>query len=544
MAFSISHLEGAEPTIQYLIDMENKEYKNQIRAGVKPKQSSKPSALKVYNHDSDDEENDLLGAYVCITPKNDKKAASKLQHRTPDVTKTTTTFTPDSYSPLTTTKRSRVAESVKSGNVVYTFGNFMASANESRDHQQVTVKIAELKDGTQWINKDSKYMMISAQDDGQLISERIFNIGKEITKKILSAEGKTEELMLSHCDVMSHETVRCLGRIFCGGRGDKLDQKSAYFIGFDENKLRIVQLDFSKLKPSVQVFPGEVCIISGTNPRGKIFYVTEIHSERMLENSSPSTSLTSPLHLMIASGPFTADDNLLFEYLEKLLVNCQNNQPDVLILTGAFLPMKSQLIFDVATELDEHFQKILAGISERVGENTKVVIVSSSDDINSSACFPTHPYKVNKIRPFPNIFMAPDPSIIDINGVQIGITSVDITQQLADAEFCVNAGADKTRRYINYLFHQMSFYPLFPPKIPTDIRLLHENGAINKIPNILVVPSDMKFYMRDFNNCLCVNPGRVMKDGLEGTIARLVIKPTDESTKAANSWISGQIIYI
>lgn len=59
-----------------------------------------------------------------------------------------------------------------------------------------------------------------------------------------------------------------------------------------------------------------------------------------------------------------------------------------------------------------------------------------------------------------------------------------------------NAGADKIRRYINYLFHQKSFYPLFPPKIPTDLRMLHEYGTINKIPSILVVPSDMKYYMR------------------------------------------------
>lgn len=59
-----------------------------------------------------------------------------------------------------------------------------------------------------------------------------------------------------------------------------------------------------------------------------------------------------------------------------------------------------------------------------------------------------------------------------------------------------NAGADKIRRYVNYLFHQKSFYPLFPPQVPTDLRLLHEYATINKIPNVLVVPSDIKFYMR------------------------------------------------
>jgi hypothetical protein len=59
-----------------------------------------------------------------------------------------------------------------------------------------------------------------------------------------------------------------------------------------------------------------------------------------------------------------------------------------------------------------------------------------------------------------------------------------------------NAGADKIRRYVNYLLHQKSFYPLFPPQVPTDLRLLHEYGTLNKVPNILVVPSDMKYYMR------------------------------------------------
>lgn len=301
--------------------------------------------------------------------------------------------------------------------------------------------MAELNDGTQWIGERTKYMTISAQDDGQLVAERIFNIGKEITRKILHDENKSvdDQLVLSHCDVMSHENVRCLGKIFCGGRTDKLDQKSCIFIGFDENKSRIVQLDFSRLKPFVQVFPGEICIIGGNNPRGKTFYVNEIHSERMLENCPlPTTKqLKEPIHLVIASAPFTADDNLLFEYLEKLMMNCQNNKPDVLILTGAFLPIKSQTVFDIANELDDHFKKMLTGISERVGDDTKVIIVSSVDDINSSACYPTSPYKLKKLRPYSNLFMAPDPSIIDINGVMVAITSIDVTQQLADSEFCV-----------------------------------------------------------------------------------------------------------
>lgn len=71
MAFSISHLSGAEPTVQFLNDFENKELKNQSKVQAKSKrvENSERSQLKVYNQESDDEENDILGAYVCITPK-------------------------------------------------------------------------------------------------------------------------------------------------------------------------------------------------------------------------------------------------------------------------------------------------------------------------------------------------------------------------------------------------------------------------------------------------------------------------------------------
>lgn len=282
-------------------------------------------------------------------------------------------------------------------------------------------------------------MMVLDTDIGRLLAERIFNIGKEITKKIQSDEKKTDDqLVLSHCDVTSQEHIRCLGKIFCSGRASQLSQKSCLFIGFDENKLRTVQLDFSKL-PSAQVFPGEICIIGGNNPRGKIFYVTELYTDRILEKCAlPSPQLlTAPVHIMIASAPFVAPDSLQFDYLEKVLVSCLEHKPDVLILTGGFFPVDSKQILDVSTDLDEHFKQIQVGISERVGKDTQVVIVSSYDDINSSACYPTKPYKGTKLLRHPNIMMTPDPSIIEINGIHIGLTSVDVSQQLADAEFCM-----------------------------------------------------------------------------------------------------------
>lgn len=94
----------------------------------------------------------------------------------------------------------------------------------------------------------------------------------------------------------------------------------------------------------------------------------------------------------------------------------------------------------------------------------------------------------------PHIKMFRKPLINDFNWM-----THNIFLSLTDSLMCSclrNAGADKIRRYINYLFHQKSFYPLFPPKMPTDLRLLHEYGTINKVPHVMVVPSEMKYYMR------------------------------------------------
>ncbi len=46
------------------------------------------------------------------------------------------------------------------------------------------------------------------------------------------------------------------------------------------------------------------------------------------------------------------------------------------------------------------------------------------------------------------------------------------------------------------MFNQKSFYPLYPPRMPHDIQLINEYCTINRIPNIMVVPSEMKYFMR------------------------------------------------
>lgn len=84
MAFSVSYKGGAEPSIEYLKEFEGKELKNKKEDDKCSQIKIKPTSagLKIYNnpHDEDEDmlEDDLLGNYVCVTPKVSVKQFSIL----------------------------------------------------------------------------------------------------------------------------------------------------------------------------------------------------------------------------------------------------------------------------------------------------------------------------------------------------------------------------------------------------------------------------------------------------------------------------------
>jgi hypothetical protein len=413
MAYSISKLDGADPTVQYLTEMENSEFLNKKTNIVNHKPAAANFNSSFFDNQDDEEaENALLGSYVTLSPTKKKTSTNQVKRLAEN-------------SPLTSGKKTRIGNE-KSGSVVCSIGNYAAAKSEitQQRRQKVSIKFSK-----EWIDEKEKYMTTSLINDGLFVTERIFQVGADISRKLIGGE---EQLELTHCDELSQDSVRCLGKIYCGGRAPKLDQKSTTFIGFDENKLRSIQLDVSKY--SAPIIPGEICIIEGNNPRGKNFSVSKLHHEKVLKHSNTPT-INEALTIFVASAPFTTEENFLFEPLEKLIENCQNEKPDILILTGAFFNANSKLILEMTVEVDEQFLRLLTSLGEKLAD-TQIIVVSSFEDVNSSACYPTSPYHFRNALPS-NVFLAPDPCILDINGIKIGITSVDVTQHIADSEFCM-----------------------------------------------------------------------------------------------------------
>ncbi|XP_058812050.1 DNA polymerase alpha subunit B [Topomyia yanbarensis] len=604
MAFSVSKLNGAEPTLDNLRDMESHEYANKTRRVAAPsavnrvRQSaveSSPRAgdlgrngsgaggsggLVIYNNaEMDSIENDVLGSYGCITPKA-KKPVSRLHAQTPDRNKAQ--FSPASYSPISSSKKSDPNGPNNSGNVVYTFGHpqllkqttwATTPADNRRPPLSIEVRLykggqltaepnhSSVTNGPSYMSDECKYMYDANYDRVLILGDRIYEGGKQICKRLTvernldSQESRTaddegipkddrevstiEEVSIHHVDFPSTDVISVMGRIVV--HPERKDERHA-IVDYDEMTLRYTQLDFSKMK-SWSVFPGETVVLEGVNPRGTAFEVRKIHYQRSLELPEAPMQLGRELNIVVASAPFTDKEDLLYEKLSDLLAYCSNNSPDVLILTGPFGNSDSQLFCTIAEPFEVYFEKIITNIMSSISANTEVLMVANHDDIMSMFVYPSFPYKINKY--FKNLHFLPDPCVVSINGMEIGITTVDIIKHLTDAEESGNPIGDRIKRAFNYVFHHRTFYPLNPPPehVPLDVDLLNEFGNLPRVPNMMICPGDLKCFVRDVNRCVCINPGHLVDyESGEGTFARVVVHPPDGTAAVPFNYLACQVV--
>ncbi|XP_037943678.1 DNA polymerase alpha subunit B-like, partial [Teleopsis dalmanni] len=437
------------------------------------------------------------------------------------------------YNSSSGTPRTHIA-APGSGKIVYTFGNPTLINNakwSSLEQTKIAIKQLLLYNGEPLSAVNVKYMFDNQREKCEIAGDRVFNIGKNLCRKVFGPDADDYEL--SPVDVHSQNTVKTIGTIYCDHDGP-LDASSTMLVGSDEMCTRTVRLNFSKIK-SVGVFPGQVVMVSGMNPKGDTLTVENIIAEKQLTQPTPP-KIDSQLSVVIAAGPYTFDDDILYDPLHDLLNYLKENLPDVLVLTGPFFDVDHQIILENMGETFEvFFERMIAGIVEIIGTSTTVLMVSSQYDAMADPVYPTLPVSLKKT--YPNVHMLPDPSMIDLNGIIIGMTSTDVVDHIISTELAINAG-DKIKRVVNHLYNQGSFYPLNPPpedKLCLDSNLTSKFANIEQIPNIIILPSDQKCFIRVVNGSLAINPGR-LADNAGGTFARLIIAPS--ANKDENNFLS------
>jgi len=409
-----------------------------------------------------------------------------------------------------------------------------------------------------------KYMMQRPQEVADILDNAI----EELLETIVIENGvvddgggggggttESQPLTLAHVGVIHHERVWIGGRICCDSvGGGRLNPKSLLLEGTrDSSAGAVVSLDVSQLQ-RYSFFPGQTVLLQGTNPSGKSFLASRlVTSSSLIGGTSKTveaikTELPEDLSILVAAGPFTTSDSEAYEPLEDFLNVVKEQRPKVFILIGPFVDAKNELIVNNNFQsLDGSHESLFKSVLDRIRlcvDTTEgvdqCVLIPSARDVHHAFVYPQPPFGSPAFEPTMNIKSFWDPSLLSIGGLLLGATSTDILFHLGAEEISHPPGAsDRLARLCAHILAQRSFYPLHPPSedVNVDYSLYEQHSGLANRPHVVILPSELKQFVKDVSGVVCLNPGRLAKGKNGGTFAKIFIPAKAISSKTIKSQI-------
>lgn len=234
----------------------------------------------------------------------------------------------------------------------------------------------------------STYMMNTLSRRVGYLEQRIVSMEEAIE----DMHGTKVHSIASACQDMS---LFC-GRICCDTEGSRLNPQSVILEGsIAISKGARVRLDLSSCN-EYRLFPGQIVAVRGRNPTGFCIVADQMLST--LPFTAERSPATKAFSMVVASGPFTAADNLMYEPLKALIQYCEREKPEMLLLLGPFVdedhPDIGKGLVDVTFE--DIFDVKIMGQLEALHQNTdtKVVLLPSVRDVHHDVTFPQGPLSV------------------------------------------------------------------------------------------------------------------------------------------------------
>ncbi|KAL8826002.1 MAG: hypothetical protein Q9170_007572, partial [Blastenia crenularia] len=345
-----------------------------------------------------------------------------------------------------------------------------------------------------------------------------------------------------------------------------------------------VPLKFNSL--SYEFYPGQIVAVRGINAAGEYFSVNEVLDIPLLAPAASHASTietlnerlgatedddfsapSKALNVIVASGPYTADDNLTFEPLHALCQKAEETSADMLVLigplfdaehpllaTGDFdLPDDSSIEPDRATLVDAFrvlIAKPLQALAQAIPSITIVCVPSARDLMNKHVSWPQDNLPGKKLGLPKQAKMVSNPVTVSINEIVVAISAQDILYELRREEVVVGKPKEGNllARLPRHLIQQRHFFPLYPsvertllPKTgtedgiatgtPIDVSYLKLGEWLEARPDMLIQPSALPQFAKVIENVLVINPGPMSKRKAAGTYAQLTMYPrklTDE----------------
>ncbi|XP_029962856.1 DNA polymerase alpha subunit B [Salarias fasciatus] len=500
---------------------------------------------------AEEEEENLLDSYSTPAKGSQKRALTTPEH--PQSKRSAALLSspglllsPASFSPSVTPSQ-KYSQRGGKGEVVVTFGAVQGTRWMGRKSASADVQVELLEAPEDSLRSSYKYMFQRLRDVRNVLTEKIEELGEN-----LRSHFSIEEF--SPVSLPAQDSITVLGQVCCDSNG-KLNAQSVLLEAGPEQGGQQVPVDLSELK-EYSLFPGQVVVMEGMNATGRKLVASKLYEGVPLPFHTPDVKIEAdeePLNILVACGPYTPSDSLTFDPLLDLIGVIVRDRPDVCLLLGPFVDSKHEQV--EKAQLTETFEAIFSRCIESIVDGTRsvgchLVFVPSQRDVHHHFIYPQPPFTLPNLSKdqAQRVTLVPDPCTLLIDGVTFGLTSTDILFHMGAEEISCGTGSDRFSRILKHMLTQRSYYPLYPPveEVNMDYEKFQSFGQMPLTPDVLIVPSELRYFAKDVVGCVCVNPGRLTKGQVGGTYSRLLIRrgAASEDGKRASPCLAAQVVKI
>jgi len=395
--------------------------------------------------------------------------------------------------------------------------------------------------------KACRHMLGKLNERAGVLDEMIDDIGDKMVRKHKLLAAKTAEAdaeQLSHVALPNQERVTVVGRVCLDGREGKLNAASVLLEGSREtsNGARVA-VDLSSV-PEFSLFPGQVVAAQGTNTTGTVFTPDVIFqgAPKPMQRTAPEQLRehyfsgeddgVEAVEVLMAAGPYTVSSNLEYEPLQDLLDVVRRDPPDVLVLMGPFVSEDHAIVQngDMEVTYEEKFDQVITEIADVILKElktTELVLIPSLKDVHHDRVYPQPPFQLptalqehegSRVHGFAN------PSTFTVKEVVIGVTATDTLFDLTKQETSRGQSGDRMGRLANHVLQQRTYCPIVPAPLGMNVEYdKHTGFELPVTPDVLVMPSQLRHFVKNVNNTLVINPGSMAKHNNGGTFSRIAI---------------------
>ncbi|XP_069326301.1 DNA polymerase alpha subunit B [Eulemur rufifrons] len=496
----------------------------------------------------EEEEETLLNSYTTPSKGSQKRAIATPE--TPLTKRSVSTrsphqlLSPSSFSPSATPSQKYNSRNNR-GEVVTSFGSAQGVSWFGRGGDgNISLKVLGCPEPLTGIYKT---MFQKLPDIREVLTCKIEELGNEL-KEHYKIEAFTPLL------VPAQEPVTLLGQIGCDSNG-KLNNKSVILEGDREHSSGAqIPVDLSELK-EYSLFPGQVVIMEGLNTTGRKLVATKLYEGVPLPFYQPTEEDGDFEQSMVlaACGPYTTSDSITYEPLLDLITIINHDRPDVCILFGPFLDAKHEQVENclLTSSFEDVFKQCLRTIIEGTrSSGSHLVFVPSLRDVHHEPVYPQPPFSYSDLsrEDKKRVQFVSEPCSLSINGVIFGLTSTDLLFHIGAEEISSSSGtSDRFSRILKHILTQRSFYPLYPPQedMAIDYETFYVHAQLPVTPDVFIIPSELKYFVKAILGCVCVNPGRLTKGQVGGTFSRLYLRgPTVDEARRRSPCVAAQVVRI